>query len=199
MTDTSIRKTDHEIAEVFTQRWSPRAFDCSEIAEADLLRLFEAARWAPSAFNVQPWRFLYALRGGPDWERFLDLLVPFNRSWAANSSAIVFILSDQFTRDDGGAPKDEFYSHAFDAGAAWGQFALQAVHDGLHTHGIAGLDYERARDELCIPEGYRIEMAVAVGRSCDPAGVLPDILIEREKPSDRLPVSQIAFAGSFPC
>lgn len=198
MMDTSIRKSDHEIADVFTRRWSPRAFDGSALEEADLFRLFEAARWAPSAFNVQPWRFLYALRGGPDWERFLDLLVADNRTWASNSSAIIFILSDRFIRDDNGAKVEDFHSHSFDTGAAWGQLALQAVHDGLHTHGIAGLDYDRAYAELAVPDGFRIEMALAVGRTGNAAELLPELLLEREVPSDRLPISQLAFAGSFP-
>lgn len=198
MTATSARKTDHPIAEVFTRRWSPRAFDGSPLQEADLFRLFEAARWAPSAFNAQPWRFLYALRGGADWARFLDLLVPANRSWAANSSAIVFILSDRFMRDASGEPIDDCHSHAFDVGAAWGQLALQAVHDGLHTHGIAGLDFERAYAELEVPEGFSIQMAVAIGRTGNAADLLPGDLAEREVPSDRLPISQLAFAGSFP-
>lgn len=198
MTSHSIRATEHPIDEVFTRRWSPRAFDGTALDETALFRLFEAARWAPSAFNVQPWRFLYALRDGPDWERFLDILVPFNRSWAANSGAVIFILSDRYMRDENGAPKEELYSHAFDAGAAWGQLALQAIHDGLHTHGITGLDFEKAYKELCIPEDFRVEMALAVGRTGDPAELLPDYLRDREVPSGRMAISELAFPGSFP-
>lgn len=197
MTQISARRADHPIADVFTRRWSPRAFDGSALTQGELMRLFEAARWAPSAFNLQPWRFLYALRGGAEWDLFLDLLVPANREWACNAGAVVFILSDCFMRDAGGHATEPAYSHAFDTGAAWGQLALQAVHDGLHTHGIAGLDYARASAELNIPEGYRIEMAVAVGRTGNPAD-LPELLREREVPSDRLPVGQLAFAGRFP-
>lgn len=198
MTNPAKRKTEHPIADVFTQRWSPRAFDGSALHEADLLRLFEAARWAPSAFNAQPWRFLYALRGSTDWNRFLDLLVEDNRVWAANASAIVFILSDRFMRDDAGQPVGDCYSHAFDAGAAWGQLALQAVHDGFHTHGIAGLDYDRAYAELGVPADYAIQMAIAIGRTGNPADLLPRALQDREVPSDRLPVMRLAFAGNFP-
>ncbi|MEN7538579.1 nitroreductase family protein [Aurantiacibacter flavus] len=198
MTEHTYRNTEYPIADVFTRRWSPRAFDCSQIEEADLMRLFEAARWAPSAFNIQPWRFLFALRDGPDWERFLNLLVPANREWACNCSAIVFILSDCFMRDETGKAVEPAYSHAFDTGAAWGQLALQAVQDGLHTHGIAGLDYEKATAELRVPDGYRIEMAVAVGRTHEQVDGLPEPLREREVPSDRMPIAKLAFAGSFP-
>jgi len=197
MTTTLSRTAEHPIADVFTRRWSPRAFDGGTLTEADLMRLFEAARWAPSAFNIQPWRFLYALRGSADWQRFLDLLVPANREWACNSSAIIFILSDCFMRDEDGKAVEPAYSHAFDAGAAWGQLALQAVYDGLHTHGIAGLDYEKATAELRVPEGYRIEMALAVGRTHEQGDSLPEVLREREVPSDRMPIADLAFAGSF--
>ncbi|AKH41134.1 nitroreductase [Altererythrobacter atlanticus] len=197
MTDTPTRATDHPVEAIFTQRWSPRAFDGSTMEEASLLSLFEAARWAPSAYNVQPWRFLYALRGGPDWERFLDLLIPFNRSWAESSSALVFVISDRFMREADGSPKAESHSHSFDAGAAWANMALQATHDGLHVHGMTGIEMEKAEKELGIPEGYRIEAAVAVGKIGD-AAQLPEGLREREGPSGRMPVSQLAFAGNFP-
>ena len=84
----SGRKADHPVAPIFLERWSPRAFDSSIIPDADLMTIFEAARWAPSSFNAQPWRFLYAKREDADWERFLDLLVPFNRGWLRGRSCI---------------------------------------------------------------------------------------------------------------
>lgn len=197
MTDTTTRTADHPIEDVFTSRWSPRAFDGSELTEQALFRLFEAARWAPSAFNAQPWRFLYALRGGPDWDRFLDLLVPFNRSWAESASALIFVLSDKFSRNPDGSVKAESRSHSFDAGAAWGYLALQATHDGLFVHGMTGADFEKAAQELSVPEGFHIEAAIAVGRKGDPA-ILPDGLREREAPSGRKSVAEFAFPGSFP-
>jgi len=197
MTDTITRNTDHAIDEVFARRWSPRAFDGGELSEAALLRLFEAARWAPSAFNAQPWRFVYALRGGPDWERFLDLLIPFNRSWAESASALIFVVSDSQMRNADGSPKSESHSHSFDAGAAWGYLALQATHDGLHVHGMTGVDFARAAEELGVPEGFRVEAAIAVGRKGDPA-ILPDGVREREVPSPRKPVGEFAFPGRLP-
>lgn len=190
------RLPTYPIDPLFLDRWSPRAFDASEISEGQVLRLIEAARWAPSAFNAQPWRFLYALRGGADWPLFLDLLIPFNQGWASRASALLFILSDKQMRNADGSSRGESYSHSFDAGAAWGSFALQAQRDGLYAHGMTGFDVPRAIEKLGVPVDYRIEAAVAIGRLGDPA-TLPDGLREREHPSDRTPLDQIAFAGPF--
>ena len=91
---TTGRKAHHPVAPIFLDRWSPRAFDASVMPDADLLTIFEAARWAPSSFNAQPWRFLYAKREDADWERFLGLLIPFNQGWAHSASVLIYILSD---------------------------------------------------------------------------------------------------------
>lgn len=197
MTDTAIRATEYPIDAVFTRRWSPRAFDGSALAEADILPLFEAARWAPSAYNMQPWRFLYALRGDAHWDAFLDVLVPFNRGWAQSASALIFILSDGKVRDTDGSAKGDSYSHSFDAGAAWAMLALQATLNGLHVHGMTGIEMDKAAAALAVPDGFRIEAAVAVGRIGDPEA-LPEGLREREMPSPRKTVAEIAFAGPFP-
>jgi nitroreductase len=163
--------------------------------ETDLLRALEAARWAPSAYNVQPWRFLYALRGDAHWERWLDLLVPFNRDWVRHASALVFVVSDTLLHYQGEDSPSR--SHSFDAGAAWAQFALQATQLGYHTHGIGGLDYDRAHEELGVPETFRVEMAIAIGRRAEPTA-LPEALREREHPSPRRPTRESAFRGGFP-
>lgn len=192
------RSADHPVDPLFLERWSPRAFDGSQIPEEDLLTLFEAARWAPSAFNSQPWRFLYALRGGPDWERFLDLLVPFNRSWAQSASVLIYILSDSlpFTDKSSGEPTGS-HTHSYDAGAAWACLALQASLMGYQAHGMSGVDFERARIELSVPERYRIEASAVVGRIGDPA-TLPEKLQAREFPSGRRPAAEFAFRGGWP-
>lgn len=192
MTDRTVRNA--AVLPLFVERWSPRAFDESEIPDADLEAIFEAAGLAPSAFNYQPWRFLYAKRGDANWERFLSLLVPFNASWAKDAGVLIFIVSDTAMRN--GEKADPSHSHSFDAGAAWAQMALQATALGYHAHGMVGLDFPRANNELAIPEGFRIEAAVAIGKR-DSAERLPDALREREKPSDRKPVSEIAIPGSF--
>ncbi len=192
----SPRTTPNPVEELFLQRWSPRAFDGSPVADADLKTLFDAARWAPSAFNYQPWRLLYAKRGDIYWQRFLDLLLPFNAGWAQHASALVFILSDTLIAPAGGEARPS-HSHSFDTGAAWALLALQAIRLGYHAHGMTGVDFERARTELRVPDRYRIEAAVAVGRIGD-ASALPESLQAREHPSDRHPIEHFAFAGDFP-
>ncbi|HEX8307516.1 MAG TPA: nitroreductase family protein [Allosphingosinicella sp.] len=191
------RQPDHPIDPLFLDRWSPRAFDESDMPEEDLLTLFEAARWAPSAFNSQPWRFLYARRGDADWERFLDLLIPFNQSWAQGASALVYILSDTLPFTDKSGEPATSHTHSYDSGAAWACFALQATRMGYQAHGMSGVDFERAREALGVPERYRIEAAAAVGRMGDPAA-LPEKLRAREVPSGRKAVGEFACRGRWP-
>ena len=194
---TMERTPDHPIEPIFLDRWSPRAYDATSMPASDLLTILEAARWAPSAFNVQPWRFLYSHRDDAHWQKYLTLLDPFNRSWAQHASALVFVLSDTVMPSDGGRPKKLSRYHSFDAGAAWAQFALQATYLGYRAHAMAGIDFEQSRENLLVPEYYRVEIAIAIGKRADPS-VLPKELQDREQPSQRLSVHEIAFAGSFP-
>jgi len=187
MTD---RHSDTRMDRLFLDRWSPRAFDGSPLSTEERDALFDAAHWAPSAFNAQPWRLLYAERGDANWDRFLALLVPANQAWATNSALLVFFVSDTMLN---GSPS---HSHSFDTGAAWMSLALQAEKLGLRAHGMVGIDMDATRTELGIPDNFRIEAAVAVGRQGDPS-VLPEKYREREKPSDRRPITEIAIAGNF--
>ena len=157
------------------------------------MRLFEAARWAPSSFNEQPWRFVYAERDGAHWARFLDLLSEGNRRWAGAAALLVVVVSrTRFERN--GNPSR---THSYDTGAAWQNLALQGCRMGLVVHGMAGFDYDRARDVLEVPEAFAVEAMIAVGRPA-PAEALPEGLREREVPSGRKPVAEIAFPGVFP-
>lgn len=190
------RIADYAIHEQFINRWSPRAFSDAEISEETLLSFFEAARWAPSAYNSQPWRFLYARRGTPNWERYLGLLNEFNRSWAQHASALVIIASKTTFIAPGASDESPALWHTFDTGSAWGHLALQASISGWHTHGMAGFDQELTRKELKIPEGYALHAAVAIGKLGDKAS-LAEYLQAREAPSPRLPLSQLASEGDF--
>jgi nitroreductase len=192
------RQPDRPVDTLFLDRWSPRAFDGSDMPEEDLLTLFEAARWAPSAFNSQPWRFLYARRGDENWQGFLGLLIPWNQSWAHSASALVYILSDTlpFTDRKTGEPQPST-THSFDAGAAWACLALQATKMGYFAHGMSGLQYELARSELRIPERFALNAACAIGRIGDPAQ-LDEKMRAREFPSGRNRVAEFAFKGGWP-
>lgn len=174
----------------FVDRWSPRAFDGSRLDPAERDSLFEAARWAPSAFNAQPWRLLYAEQGDANWDRFVKLLIPANQAWAEKASLLIFFVS---ARTSHGKPS---HSHSYDTGAAWMSLALQSEKLGLRSHGMTGIEFEAAQAELGIPDDYRLEAAAAVGRQGD-AAQLPEKLRDREAPSDRLPIAEIARPGSF--
>ena len=191
------RVADYPIDRLFIDRWSPRAFTGEAISETELFSLFEAARWAPSSYNSQPWRFLYARRDTAHWERFLGLLIPYNRSWAQHAAALIFVVSKSTMLPPGKTTEIPSHSHSFDAGAAWGSLALQALKSGWAAHGMVGLNFDEAFAALGLPQGYRVEAAIAVGRQGDKS-ILPEALQAREAPSGRLPVREIAFEGGFP-
>src|SRR3954471_5744772 len=109
------REPHHPVDPLFLERWSPRAFDGSDMPDEDLMTLFEAARWAPSAFNSQPWRFLYAKRGEENWEHFLSLLIPWNQSGAHSASVLIYILSDSLPIAGKDGEPQGSHSHSFDA------------------------------------------------------------------------------------
>jgi nitroreductase len=194
----SSRKSDHPVDPLFLERWSPRAFDGSDVPDADLMAMFEAARWAPSAFNSQPWHFVYAKRGDADWERFLSLLIPFNQGWAHTASVLVYIVSDTLPFSDRrtGEPAPST-THSFDAGAAWACLALQATRMGYHAHGMSGIQYELARTELGLPERYQLDAACVIGRIGDPA-LLDEKQRAREFPSGRKAQEEFVHRGGWP-
>ncbi|MGQ0661614.1 nitroreductase family protein [Sphingosinicella sp.] len=193
----TARIADHPIDPLFLDRWSPRAFDGSPVPDADLLTMFEAARWAPSAFNSQPWHFLYAKRGDANWGRFLSLLIPWNQSWAHTASVLVYVVSDTspFTDKKTGEPAPST-THSYDAGAAWVSLALQATRMGYRAHGMSGIQHEIARAELGLPDRYHLNAACVIGRIGDPTQ-LDEKQRAREHPSDRKPQSAFVHAGNF--
>jgi nitroreductase len=153
--------------------------------------LFEAARWAPSEYNLQPWHFVYAKRGTKSFEAFLDLLVDFNKMWADKAGALVVVVS-RHTFDDGQKSR----THAFDTGAAWQNLALQASMNGLVAHGMGGFDYDKAKKALNIPDDYQVQAMIAIGKPGKKED-LPTRMQEVEKPSTRKKVEEFAFEGTF--
>lgn len=195
MTSKNSRTSDHDINPLFLERWSPRAYTGEAMSQEDLLSILEAARWAPSASNQQPWRFIYSYKDSETWPVFVDLLMEGNQRWAKNASALLFVVSRSYNSSRDGEKKPS-PTHSFDAGAAWMSVALQAHLLGYHAHGMGGIFKDRIVSELNIPEGYTVEAGVAIGRLAA-KDTLPDDLAEREIPSNRLPLTEIAFEGSF--
>jgi nitroreductase len=189
---SEVRKADYAIEPLLIDRWSPRAMSGEEISQEELMRLFEAARWAPSSFNAQQWRALYARRGTEHWQTLFDLLVGANKTWAKNAAVLVVVVSRKlFDRDN-----EPSVTHSYDCGAAWENFALQGFRQGLVVHGMEGFDYARARKDLQIPDEFQVEAMAVVGRP-GPKELLPEKLQARESPNDRRKVSESVFEGPF--
>jgi nitroreductase len=186
------RTADHPIEPLFLQRWSPRAMSGATIADGELLTLFEAARWAPSTYNEQEWRFLYARRETDQWDTFFDLLVEGNQQWCHRAALLVVVVAHKvFARN--GKPNPV---HLFDSGAAFENLALQGAAMGLVIHGMQGFDFEKAHRVLNVPDDFAIAAMFAVGQPGDP-NELPKELRERESPSGRKPVEEIICEGAF--
>jgi nitroreductase len=189
---TQIRTPTQEINPVFVNRWSPRGMTGEELDDEELMALFEAARWAPSSYNNQPWRFIYARRNTKSWNSLFDLLVEGNKAWAKDSAALVVLISRKNFEYNG----KPLVTHQLDAGAAWENLALEACFRGIVTHGMEGFDYQRARQELDIPEDYDVMAMIAIGKK----GLkekLPGPLRDRESPTDRKPLTEITMEGKY--
>ncbi len=195
MTHPTGRSADHAIAPVFLDRWSPRAFTGEAMPQEVLLSLFEAARWAPSAANGQPWHFVYGHRGTAAFQTIYDTLDEGNRRWADKASVLIVVVSQTHRKNAAGEMRPA-YTHAFDTGTAWGYLALQAIHAGYHAHGMGGIDREKAKEVLGIPDGFRVEAAVAIGKIA-PKETLPEDLLKREVPSGRKKVAEFVSEGRF--
>jgi len=196
MTQANSRKADHPVDSVFLERWSPRAFSPEALPEQDLRTIFEAARWAPSAYNSQPWRFIFARHGTPEFDKILGLLIDFNQSWAKNAPILAILLSKKTFVPPGKTEPVAMHSHSADAGAAWGFLALQATKLGYAVHAMTGFDIPRAAVEFEIPDDYQVELAFVLGRRADKS-ILPEALQARETPSPRNPQSIYVFEGAF--
>jgi nitroreductase len=187
-----FRKADHPIESLFVRRWSPRAMSGQPIRDEEMLTLFEAARWAPSTYNEQEWRFLYARRETPQWPVFFGLLMEANQQWCSRAALLAVVVAHKvFERN--GKPNPV---HVFDSGLAFENLALQGTAMGLVVHGMQGFDFEKARTALLVPDDYAVCAMFAAGRPGDPDQLDPEAR-EREKPSPRKAVREIICEGKF--
>jgi len=161
---------------VVLHRWSPRAFDGREVSAADLRKIFEAARWAPSSNNEQPWSFIVGLRGTETHKKIAASLVSFNQMWAPKAPVLILgVANTKFSRNG----KPNYYA-SYDLGAATMLITLQAQELGLATHQMGGFDHEAARGALEIPEDYALGSVMALGYMGEPATLENERLIEQE-------------------
>lgn len=189
------RQPDHPVAPQFPARWSPRSFTDRALTEADVMSLLEAARWAPSASNHQPWRFAWARRDEDAFSAIRDTLTGNNPVWAGKAGALFVVASkDTVTNREGTEVANR--TAGFDTGAAWMSLALQAKVMGLIAHAMGGFDKDKLAVAVGLPAGHTIQCVVAVGEH-GPAEALPEDLRAREKPSNRKPVDEIASRGRF--
>ena len=189
---SEVRKADYPIDTLFLDRWSPRAISGEPIDVRELMTLFEAARWAPSSGNSQPWRFVWARRDTEHWPAFFDFLNEGNRTWCHRAAALVVLVSRK-TSDKSGRP---LITHSYDTGAAWMSMALQGRLMGLVVHGMAGFDYEKARAVLGVPDDLHVNAMAAIGRP-GAKDDLPPQHLEREFPNSRHPLSDLTFEGRY--
>ena len=187
-------KTVSPIHDLIRHRWSPRAFESRPIEPHKLLSLFEAARWAASSYNAQPWYYIVATKDDAEnYKKILDCFVEFNQGWAKNAPVLAISVAGHKFQHNG-----EPNRHAFhDVGQATAMLALEATNLGLAVHQMAGIDPEKARKIFGIPEGYEAVAGIAIGYPGDPE-FLPDALRQRElEPRQRKPLDSFVFTGAW--
>ena len=188
-------ETTHPILEALSRRWSPRAFASTPVEPEKLNRLFEAARWAASSFNEQPWRFIIATQDQPEaFEQVASCLVPTNQAWARQAPLLGLTLAKKtFTR--GGKP-NRVYVH--DVGLAMGNLSAQATHEGLFVHQMAGIDQQAVIDTFAVPDDFEPVAGFAVGYGGDADSLPEDWMREAEKqPRTRSAFADFIYSGKF--
>ncbi|MDA0737782.1 MAG: nitroreductase family protein [Nitrospirae bacterium] len=187
-------ETSCPIHDPIQQRWSPRSFSDRPVEKENLIRIFEAARWASSCFNEQPWQFIVATKGDPEeYERMLSCLVEGNQEWAKLAPVLILtVAKSTFDHNAKGNP------HAWhDVGLAVGNLVIQATTLGLSLHQMAGILPDRIREVYGVPQGFEPVTALALGYAGDPT-LLPDELCQREQaPRTRKPLSELVFSETW--
>jgi nitroreductase len=186
-----IRKNEHQILNLILNRWSPRAFTEELVTDQDVIALLEAARWAPSCFNEQPWRFIVA-RTPENLEKLRNCLSLSNQLWTKPAPILMALLGKpHFELDQ--APNRW---NGFDAGAAWGYLALEATRRGLIAHAMGGFSQKKIHEAFQVPDGWTIYAVIAIGHQ-GPKEILSPELQAREIPSQRQALEKIWTDGSF--
>ena len=186
--------TDHPIQQVLAKRWSPYGFEDRPVSEADLRSLFEAARWAASSYNEQPWNYLVATReNSQEFGRLLSCLVEANQAWAKAAPVLALgVVSLRFAKNN-----QDNRAAVHDLGLAAGNLVAEATARGLSVHQMIGILPDKAREIYQIPEHFEAWTAMAIGYKADPA-TLPDALKERDLTlRQRKPLGKFVFTGKW--
>ena len=186
--------TQHPIHDLLKRRWSPRAFSDQPVEAEKLRILFEAARWAPSSNNEQPWRFVVANKDNEtEWSRLLACLVEGNRKWAYRAPVLILSVASLNFEDDSTPNRHAFH----DTGMAVENLVLQATALGLVAHQMAGFDVEKARADLKIPSGYEPVAMIAVGYPGDPAQLSDRLRAREAQPRVRKPLTEFVYSATW--
>jgi nitroreductase len=186
--------TDHPVHDLIRHRWSPRAFADKPVTKEVLRSIFEAARWAPSSSNEQPWAYLVAVKDDHDsFAKMLSVLVEFNAAWAKSAPVLAIAVAHLVFAKNNAPNRNAQY----DTGAATAMLSVEATAHGLAVHQMAGFDPEKARQVFGIPAGWEAIAALAIGYPGDPDS-LPQPLKDRElSPRTRKPIAEFVMAGQW--
>ncbi|MCM3039474.1 nitroreductase family protein [Paenibacillus motobuensis] len=186
----ATRVSEYPVSPLFLNRWSTRAYSTREVSNQDLYTVLDAAHWAPSSYNDQPWRFIVA-KTKEQRSVFHQFINEFNLTWVSTAPVLIVVASDKL-RDNG----DPNGAHAFDAGAAWALMAIQATMLGMVTHAMGGIDRNKARQMLNIPDNFEIHAVIALGYHGDKS-LLPEAVQQREVPNGRRPLNELVYEGKI--
>lgn len=184
--------TDYPVHPLVASRWSPRAYDPRPVEKEKLQRIFEAARWAASSSNIQPWYFLIGFKGDAVYQRIFETLVEFNQDWAIHAPVLALAIA-KTTNNRGGQNR----SYAYDLGQAVATLSLQATAEGVYAHQMGGFDAEAAELAFEIPEEYKVLVVFTLGYLGDAEILNPNLFKLEISPRSRRAASESVFTGSF--
>jgi len=187
-----IAATNYPVHPLLSSRWSPRAFSDQIVEPEKLQRIFEAARWAPSASNIQPWYFLVGFRGDAVYASIFETLVEFNQLWVKTAPVLCLAICGVQNPKGG-----ENRSREYDLGQSVAHLSFQAMQEGVYVHQMGGFDQAKAAELLQIPGGYEVKVAFTLGYPGDPEVLHPNLKAMEYSPRTRRPAGESVFTGQF--
>ncbi len=185
--------TTRNIHPLIKQRWSPRSLNPQSLEKDKLQRIFEAARWAPSSFNEQPWRFIVGIKGDATWQKMYDALVEFNQIWAKNAPVLVLNLGKKTVSKNGQANA----SFQYDVGQAMAYITFQAEAEGLVVHQMGGFNREAVKKAFAVPEDYSVLTVCSIATQNSPDKLPPNFEKMERAPRERKPLEELVYTEAF--